>query len=105
MSRKTQEHPQAKGQRGRRHVLAIAAVILAVAGLAACSPAPSPTDQETSIRSATAAALPDLPADQFKITDFVRGPAKSSWKVSVAGKQYACDADELLRLPACKAAA
>jgi hypothetical protein len=55
------------------------------------------------VHAATVAALPDVPADQLFISDLARSAANSTWKVAAAGKHYACDADELLRLPSCKA--
>jgi hypothetical protein len=78
--------------------------LVALAALSACSPPAPAGDQTAAIRAATIAALPDIPADQLVITDFSRSAAKSTWKVTAAGKSYSCDADELLRLPACKAA-
>jgi len=77
--------------------------LLALAALSACAPPAPAGDQNAAIRAATVAALPDIPADQLVISDFSRGAAKSTWKASASGKSYTCDADELLRLPACKA--
>ena len=78
--------------------------LLALAALSGCAPPAPAGDQTAAVRAATVAALPDIPADQLVISDFSRSAAKSTWKVSAAGKTYACDADELLRLPSCKAA-
>ena len=69
------------------------------AGIASCTPAPI-ADKEARARDATASALGTAP-DQIEISELESGAAKWTWRAVAGGKTYACDADELMRLPNC----
>ena len=78
--------------------LIIAGVTLA---LFACTVgAPLPTS-EAKLREATLAAIEGVNPDQIVISDVHRQPAKISWRVTAGKKTYACDSDDLYRLPSC----
>jgi hypothetical protein len=69
--------------------------------LSACAVgAPLPTS-EAKIREATLAAIEGVNPDQIVISDVHRQPAKISWRVTAGKKTYACDSDDLYRLPSC----
>ena len=68
--------------------------------LTACA-APAPGNENAGLHQATLEALPGIDATTFEITDAVRASSKWTWKASVSGKTYACDADDQMRLPSC----
>jgi hypothetical protein len=74
---------------------------LSIAALAACTPAPTAAEMEAKLRSATVEALPGTDPTTVTISDQVAAPARMSWKASITGKVYMCDADEQVRLPQC----
>ena len=49
----------------------------------------------------TLAAIQGVNPDQIVISDVHRQPAKISWRVTAGEKTYACDSDDLYRLPSC----
>jgi hypothetical protein len=75
---------------------------IAVAAMAACERPLSAAEIESKAKEATASALPDLAPDKIEIRNFERGAAKASWEVVAGSDIYACDSDEILRLPACR---
>lgn len=77
---------------------------LAVAGflsVAACAGAQSAEDYRTSLRDATAGALSVADAASITVTNEERVNAKWTWKATIAGVSYVCDADDQMRLPSC----
>lgn len=83
-----------------RILLGARALLVAPLILAACA-APAVIDDEAGLRKATLEALPGVDATAIQISDAVRASSKWTWKVSVAGQAYACDADDQMRLPQC----
>jgi hypothetical protein len=70
--------------------------------IVACSSQASSGDKEARARDATANAIGGAAADQIVISQLEAGAVKWTWKAEAGGKTYACDADELLRLPDCR---
>jgi hypothetical protein len=77
-------------------------LVLAI-GVGACSPSPI-ADKETLAKEATASVVAGATADQVSISQLESGAATTRWRAEAGGKIYACDADELLRLPDCRPA-
>jgi len=61
---------------------------------------PLPTS-EAKLHEATVAAIKGVSPDQIVISDVNRQPAKISWRVTAGERVYACDSDDLYRLPSC----
>lgn len=72
--------------------------------LAACSEAPTPAEREAKLREVSASAIPGAAPADIIITEEAAGATKVTWKAQAQGRTYACDADELLRLPSCREA-
>jgi hypothetical protein len=72
--------------------------------LAACDQAPTPAEREARLKEVSASAIPGATPADIVISEESAGAAKVTWKAEAQGKTYACDADELLRLPSCKEA-
>ncbi len=78
------------------------------AALAACSNAAPPTDPAAlndKVKEATLAAIANATPDNVTISDVAAGAAKVTWKASVDGVIYQCDADNEIRLPDCRSGA
>lgn len=75
-------------------------LLLAPLALVACA-APAPGADHNAIIQATIEALPGTDAATIQISNAERMAAKWTWNASAAGKAYACDADDQLRLPQC----
>ena len=78
-----------------------AGLLLAAPLIFAACAAPAPGDEQAGLHRATLDALPGIDGASVEITDAVRASSKWTWKVSVSGKTYACDADDQMRLPSC----
>lgn len=76
----------------------------AVIGLGACA-AGAPTEAEVvgKLQAVTAQAVAAADPAAIEIVSPERFPAKWQWRANVAGKSYACDADNQMRLPSCTA--
>lgn len=73
-----------------------------VVGLCACTAnAPTPEDINASLRDATAAAIAVQAPSDISIENPQRLTARWEWRAVYAGKTYACNADDRLRLPDC----
>jgi hypothetical protein len=72
-----------------------------LAALSACGAAPTAADYQASLRGVTAEALGLADASTITVKDEARVNAKWTWKAAVAGVNYACDADDAMRLPSC----
>lgn len=83
----------------------IFAIVISALSLAACTSAQTPEQMDARLREATAKAIAGITADQVVISNAVDGAAKVTWQATANGKTYDCDADELIRLPACRQAA
>lgn len=70
--------------------------------LAACSDAPTPEERDARLREVSASAIPGAAPADIIITEETAGATKVTWKAQAQGRTYACDADELLRLPSCR---
>lgn len=75
-------------------------LLLAPFVLTACA-APGPDADHGALVRATIEALPGTDAAAIQISNAERMAAKWTWNASAAGKTYACDADDKLRLPQC----
>lgn len=74
----------------------------AAIGLSAC--AATPAEEVTpQLQQATATAINAPDASAIEIANAERFPAKWQWQAKVGGRTYACDADNLMRLPSCTA--
>ena len=76
--------------------------ISAAVSLAACN-GPTPEDIDASLKAATVSAVPGSDYDRIEILNPELLKAKWVWQAKVAGKPYACDADDQMRLPSCQA--
>lgn len=74
--------------------------LLTPLALVACA-APAPDADHGALVRATIEALPGTDATAIQISNAERMAAKWTWNASTAGKTYACDADDKLRLPQC----
>lgn len=75
-------------------------LLLTPLALVACA-APAPDADHGALVRATIEALPGTDAATVQISNAERMAAKWTWNASTAGKSYACDADDKLRLPQC----
>lgn len=80
-----------------RHVIG---AILASGALAACS-APTAVDLEAKLKSATMEATGSADAAAIVISKHDANSVRVTWEATVDGKAFSCDADNLVRLPAC----
>lgn len=78
--------------------------VASVFSLAACDQGPSPAEREARLKEVSASAIAGAAAADIVISEESAGAAKVTWKAQAQGRTYACDADELLRLPSCKEA-
>lgn len=78
--------------------------IAAAAIVAACTETPKTDTADLSRRAITAtiAAIPDTPENGVAVADVVRTPTTTSWRATIDTSNYACTADELMRVPDCK---
>lgn len=74
----------------------------AAIGLSACAATP-PEEVTPKLQAATAIAIQAPDASAIAITDPQSFPAKWQWRATFNGRTYACDADNLMRLPSCTA--
>ena len=82
--------------------LLLAGVLAGVLGVGACA-ATSTEDATPKLQQVTAAAISAPDAGAIRIESQQRFPAKWEWRATHEGQTYACDADNLLRLPSCTA--
>jgi hypothetical protein len=75
-------------------------LLAAVLSATACT-ATTPVDVEQALKQATHEALPDTDTAQIEISGQKQLVAKWEWRASHAGKVFACDADNRMRLPSC----
>jgi hypothetical protein len=75
-------------------------LLLTPLALAACA-GPGPDAEHGALVQATVEALPGTDATAIQISNAERMAAKWTWSANAAGKSYACDADDKLRLPQC----
>ena len=76
-------------------------VVSASVSLTACN-GPTPDDIDASLKAATVSAVPGSDYDRIEILNPELLKAKWVWQAKVAGKPYACDADDQMRLPSCQ---
>jgi len=76
----------------------------AAIGLSACAGAPA-EEVTPKLQQATAIAIKAPDASLITIENPERFPAKWQWRAKAGGQTYACDADNLMRLPSCTASA
>jgi hypothetical protein len=81
--------------------LRISAGLVALGALAACAGAQTSEDYNASLRTVSASAIGIADPATITVSGESRATAKWTWKASVAGKTYACDADDQMRLPTC----
>lgn len=76
----------------------------AMIGLGACA-AGAPSDEEVAgkLKAVTAQAITASDPSAIEIESPERFAAKWQWRATHAGKSYACDADNQMRLPSCTA--
>ena len=84
----------------RRRIFVTAAAAATV--LAGCN-APTQKDIDASLKSATASAIPGSDPAGIEVLNPELLKAKWVWQAKVDGRAYACDADDQMRLPSCRA--
>ncbi len=84
-----------------RHAMIVLCATLAFAG-AACT-ARSPEEVAEALRQATANALHVADASTIEVVASEQKASKWVWKARADGKSYDCDADDMMRLPQCRA--
>jgi len=82
-------------------VFRISTGLVVAAALSACAGAHSQGDYNASLKAVTAGAIGVADPASITVTGEARADAKWTWKASVAGRIYACDADDQMRLPSC----
>ena len=76
-------------------------IVAGAAALAACTAAPDTGQVEAKLKAATAEATGGASGQVISITGQQRTAARWTWRATVDGKSFNCDADNLYRLPAC----
>ena len=79
----------------------ISAGLCALATLTACGGAQTTEDYKAALKGVSADAIGVADPASITITDEARATAKWTWKASIDGRTYACDADDQMRLPTC----
>ncbi len=79
----------------------ISAALWALATLTACAGAQTTEDYKAALRDISADAIGVADPASITVSDESRATAKWTWKASVEGRTYACDADDQMRLPTC----
>jgi hypothetical protein len=72
------------------------------AALAACATR-SPEEVATALKDATAVAIQSSDSTAIEIVSSQQQSSKWVWKAKAAGRIYDCDADDMMRLPQCRA--
>ncbi len=79
----------------------IAAGLLGLVTLAGCAGAQSAEDYRASLQTVTAGVIGVADATSIAVTEEARVGVKWTWKAAAGGKNWACDADDQMRLPSC----
>ena len=78
------------------------AMVAAGLALAACA-APTTADVAPTLQNLTASTLPGADPARIQVSDAKQSAAKWEWRAKLDGREFQCDADNRLRLPACVA--
>jgi len=78
----------------------VVGAVLASTALAACS-APTVDDFEAKLKTATLQATGSAETAAIVISKHDANSVRVTWDATVDGKAFICDADNLVRLPAC----
>jgi hypothetical protein len=69
--------------------------------LSACTAAPADGEVTAKLSGATLTALAAGKSEAVVISNARSTPVRWDWEAVVAGKTYACDADNYMRIPSC----
>jgi len=78
--------------------------LISSGALAACSQAQTADDVEAKLRTATLEATGAAATQAVTVSGQKRTGSRWVWTATIDGRAYACDADNLYRLPACEPA-
>lgn len=83
--------------------LVVGAALASIA-LAACGDAQAPDEVAAKLRTATLEATGAAATQAVTVSGQQRTGSRWVWTATIDGRAYACDADNLYRLPACEPA-
>lgn len=85
-------------------VKTIAAALLALSAVAACSTSVTPAEIDAKLKAATLKATGSAPTVSVVLSNKQETPKRWLWNASVNGKAFSCDVDTFFELPDCQPA-